>query len=263
MHRSLTRLLLLRSVLLAEQGRIAEAEASRTEAKNTWIPRDVSLATMANVSDMLIAIHSRRFETMDASPEEISYNEPLSILQPLFVGMVHLAGKDDDKLAEAIDRAHEFGDTAPFFTAVADRLTGLHTSSPELLAKAAASFDRMGARLLAAQTHLEWAELTGDRNVSVALFDENDAAPWSSRARKHARAVGVRIPATRTSGILTNRELQVVRLLGDGLSNADIAARLFLSERTVETHLRNSYAKLNLTSRVALARWAAENGSRE
>jgi hypothetical protein len=71
---------------------------------------------------------------------------------------------------------------------------------------------------------MEWAEITGDRDVVVALFDENDAAPRSSRARKHARAVGVRIPAARTSGVLTNRELRVVRLLGEGLSNADIAA---------------------------------------
>jgi DNA-binding CsgD family transcriptional regulator/tetratricopeptide (TPR) repeat protein len=263
MHRSLTRLLLLRSILLAEQGRIAEAEACRAEAENTWIPRDVSVSTMANLSDMIILIHSGQIENLGVIPEWVSYNEPLSVLQPLFAGMIYLATKDEDKLTETIANFRGFGDTAPFFTAVADRLTGLHTSSPRLLAQAAALFERCGARLLAAQTQLEWAELTGDRNVTVTLFDENDAIPWSSRARRHARSVGVRIPAARTSGVLTNRESQVVRLLGDGLSNADIAARLFLSERTVETHLRNSYAKLHLTSRVALARWAAENGDRE
>jgi DNA-binding CsgD family transcriptional regulator len=52
---------------------------------------------------------------------------------------------------------------------------------------------------------------------------------------------------------LTPGELDVVRLVAEGLSNKEIAARLFISPRTVQTHLTRVYAKLDLTSRVQLA----------
>ena len=53
---------------------------------------------------------------------------------------------------------------------------------------------------------------------------------------------------------LTERELQVARLVVDRKTNAQIAAELFLSKKTVETHLRNIFHKTDVSSRVELAR---------
>jgi DNA-binding NarL/FixJ family response regulator len=65
------------------------------------------------------------------------------------------------------------------------------------------------------------------------------------------------------SGIetLTERELQVARLVADSKTNPEIAAELFLSQKTVETHMRNIFRKMDVSSRVALAR-AVERADR-
>jgi DNA-binding CsgD family transcriptional regulator len=58
---------------------------------------------------------------------------------------------------------------------------------------------------------------------------------------------------------LTPAERDVVRLVSEGLANKDIATRLSVSPRTVQTHLTHVYAKLGLTSRVQLAREAGRH----
>jgi DNA-binding CsgD family transcriptional regulator len=55
-------------------------------------------------------------------------------------------------------------------------------------------------------------------------------------------------------GRFTGRELEVARLVAEGKTNAEIAAALYLSPKTVETHLRNTFRKLSVSSRLQVAR---------
>ncbi|HLN70728.1 MAG TPA: tetratricopeptide repeat protein, partial [Streptosporangiaceae bacterium] len=66
--------------------------------------------------------------------------------------------------------------------------------------------------------------------------------------------------ATPLPGNLTARQAEVLRLLADGLSNKEIAARLYLSPGTVERHLATIYRKLGVGGRVDAARYAVEHG---
>jgi DNA-binding CsgD family transcriptional regulator len=89
---------------------------------------------------------------------------------------------------------------------------------------------------------------------SLDTFDQLGAAPWSDRARRELRASGetarARDPSTALE--LTPQEQHVVRLVKQGLSNRDVAGRLFLSPRTVEYHLSHVYQKLGVRSRGEL-----------
>jgi len=59
---------------------------------------------------------------------------------------------------------------------------------------------------------------------------------------------------------LTERKLEVVKLIADGLSNAEVAERLTISVKTVERHRANIFAKLNLHSRTKLVKYAIRKG---
>ncbi len=83
-----------------------------------------------------------------------------------------------------------------------------------------------------------------------AGFEELGAASWAQRARDELGAIGGR---TRSDG-LTPAELRVADLVAAGRTNAEVAAALFLAERTVASHLTRVYSKLGVRSRTELAR---------
>jgi DNA-binding NarL/FixJ family response regulator len=59
---------------------------------------------------------------------------------------------------------------------------------------------------------------------------------------------------------LTDRETEVLRLMADSLPNRDIAARLFVTEATVKTHVNNIFGKLGVGDRAAAVAWAFRSG---
>jgi DNA-binding CsgD family transcriptional regulator len=124
---------------------------------------------------------------------------------------------------------------------------------------AARPFDRARIHLLYGE-HLrrarQRAEARTHLHIALKEFDRFGALPWANRATAELRATGetVRKRDPDTLDKLTPQEIQISRLVAEGMSNKEVAALLFLSPRTIEYHLRSVFSKLGLTSRTQLAR---------
>jgi DNA-binding CsgD family transcriptional regulator len=86
--------------------------------------------------------------------------------------------------------------------------------------------------------------------AALTEFERLGAATWTEKARAELGRIGGR---TRVEG-LTPAECRVATLVAQGRTNREVAAALFLGQRTVETHLSHVYAKLGVRSRAELAR---------
>ncbi|MFF4925948.1 LuxR C-terminal-related transcriptional regulator [Kitasatospora sp. NPDC001261] len=91
-------------------------------------------------------------------------------------------------------------------------------------------------------------------DAALETFEELDARPWAERARHELRATGASRPGADASNIhgLSAQKLEIARLAASGLTNKQIAERLFLSHRTVGGHLYQTYERLGITSRTML-----------
>jgi len=114
--------------------------------------------------------------------------------------------------------------------------------------------DRDRRRLRAAMGEAFDAEYAAGRSLDPAEV-------LAEVRRKDTPAVpGGAVGSREAALVLTPRELDVLKLVAQGSSNADIARRLVLSEHTVHRHLANILRKLNLSSRAAAAAWGVRTG---
>jgi DNA-binding CsgD family transcriptional regulator len=96
-----------------------------------------------------------------------------------------------------------------------------------------------------------------DARLAFAAFERLGASRDADAAARLLRELGAGTPpGPKGFGTLTRREAEVLDLVGSGLSNADISARLFISPRTVEHHVGRILAKLHLKTRPQVVAYA-------
>ena len=103
-------------------------------------------------------------------------------------------------------------------------------------------------------------EARDELRAALAIFEQLDAEPWSERARQELRASGetARRREPSTMDELTPQELQIARLVAAGASQKEVAAKLYLSPKTIEYHLGKVYRKLGIASGRQLQHRLAE-----
>ncbi|MEV6604916.1 AAA family ATPase [Kutzneria sp. NPDC051319] len=175
--------------------------------------------------------------------------------------MSRLAARNPDIASLAGAEAHANGllrDDRVLLTAA----VRAYRSSPRVLARAAAAED--AARAEQAAGAKPAAQLLLDEALDI--YGRCGAQRDHARVEQALRALGgrrgqVTRPAARKTGwdSLTEAEQRVVRLVAQGLTNRKVAAQLFLSPHTVDTHLRHAFAKLSVSTRVELTRKVMEH----
>jgi DNA-binding CsgD family transcriptional regulator len=192
--------------------------------------------------------------------------------------LVHIALAADDHAlaAAAAAAARQHAALNPgvrSLAAVAAHADGLMSHDGKALADAVALFEG-GRRPLALAAALEdlgvisvdngaTPQAVDSLGRALEIYAQAGAARDAGRVRSRLRALGVRrrLVAERHQGngwsAMTDSELAVARLVADGLTNREVAERLFVSHHTVSAHLRHVFAKLNVNSRVELTRIAS------
>ncbi|MFB9895268.1 helix-turn-helix transcriptional regulator [Planobispora takensis] len=166
----------------------------------------------------------------------------------LLTDIVRLGGA-----GEVAERLAEIGEASGgrFHRARARLAAAWSTQSPDLLLSASEEMEAIGADLLAAEA----------AGTAAAILKRTGHSRRSQAAAVRAQALSARCEEARTPALttgrttaeLTTREREIALLASAGISSKDIAAKLSISARTVDNHLRHVYMKLGITTRRELS----------
>lgn len=207
------------------------------------------------------------------------YDDPLGMLPDLaLLSELQLACGQDEAAADSASRlaamsAGDIGHALTGYACLAGGMVAAASAGPDatdLLRTAVRSFGAARLPLELARARVALAETVAASDPGAALAEARQAAEtfaWlgASGELDHTSAVlrslgGRSSPAPRAPGLLTVREREVLSLIASGLSNPEIAERLFLSRRTVAHHVSNVLAKVGVRNRGEAAAWFAAQG---
>ncbi len=254
---------------LEEAGQLLAGLEQHPDVVPTLAALHLARGDTALARDLLERATERRDDEVPTTGDSVMVGPLLSLLVD-----VHLAEGSVEDAARAAERLGRIAaaQRGPYLHAAAALARGRvciasgHPDARACLHEALAGFARAQLPMELARTRLEMALALADRSPEVAIAEAKAALEDFERlaAARHADAAGALLRSlgapVRTGakgvGVLTKREAEVLLLLGAGLSNPEIADRLYITRKTVETHVGNLLAKLGLRNRAEAAAYA-------
>ncbi|MDQ1460392.1 MAG: hypothetical protein QOI08_1876, partial [Actinomycetota bacterium] len=265
-------------IVSAWQGR--ERGVRAAAAERTAIARELGLGLVVDLADyalVLLELGLGNYRAAAACRPNFAPDLALGPFRAVDAIEAHVRGGDHETAVAALEwlsrRARANGSSIDLGLAARGRaLLSDDADAEEHYGDALARLGASGALLHLARAQLLYGEWLRRRNrrrdarvqlgAALETFESAGANAFADRTRVELLASGVnarkRVEETRRD--LTPQEEQIARLAAGGLTNPEIAARLFISANTVEYHLRKVYRKLDIKSRRELARTSLADG---
>lgn len=258
--------------LRSRQGRFEEAEELMTDLNDALVPLTAAALCLSRGEPAgAVALLQRRIVQLELAYPEIAPSLAMLVDAHIAMGDVNAAEEVRarlDALAKSQEEAypHALAALASAHLALArtnieEAVVGIET--------ALKGFAGLDMPLETGRARLELAiayaatqpDIAGaEAGHALRIFEQLGAQADADAAAAFLRKIGIRRrPSPKKAGVLTKREQEVLHLVGLGLSNPEIAQRLFISRKTAAHHVSNLLAKLSLRNRAEAVAYAARH----